>query len=67
MGMIRERWGLGLIAVSALGTIAVSMSFLSSRYPDVREEATIALVLAIIAGGGALWMSARRSRAKNPN
>jgi hypothetical protein len=67
MGMLREGWGLGLTAVSALGTIAVSMRLLSSRYPDVREEATVALVLAIIAAGGALWMSARRSRAKNSN
>jgi hypothetical protein len=64
--MIRNGVLLGLTAVGALLAIGISMGLLGLRYPDAREEATIALVLAIIAGGGALWMSARRkNRAKN--
>jgi hypothetical protein len=70
MGMtIRDRWSLGLSAGVAFSLIALSPRFLGSRYPDVRAEATIGLVFAIIslsiAAAGVVWVLIRRNSRRN--
>jgi uncharacterized YccA/Bax inhibitor family protein len=66
---IRDRWSLGLSAGVAVSLIALSSRFLGSHYPDVRAEATIGLVFAIIslviAAAGVLWVLIRRYSPRN--
>ena len=47
--MVRREWvSLSLTFVSALGTFALSLNMAGSPYPDVRRDATLALVLSAI-------------------
>ncbi len=60
--MTRERATLWLIGGVALTTIALSINFLGSRFPDIREEAVFALGFAAIAVSGVFWVLVRRHK-----